>query len=196
MESRSTNVASRGNFGGSTKALAKAWLSTPLAEYSVRRDILEYEAEYRLPRFAAYTVVTLLDTILEVHLRECANEAMTWKRLQFSPDDLKGSGIEAFGTYLTKSGVYDVKNDSAWLRMKHLRDLRNLIAHGARTPSEKKQKAVNRLKQEFRAGFDYSGESWQWNEIWISPELCRQLTDDVGEFAEQCLSAVCVVGPR
>ena len=78
------------------------------------REILEHEAEYRLPRFAAYTVVTLLHTILEVHLWERANEAMTWKRLQFSPDDLKGGGIEAFGTYLTKSGVYDVKNDRAW----------------------------------------------------------------------------------
>ena len=167
-----------------------------LAEYSVSRDILEYEAEYRLPRFAAYTVVTLLHTILEVHLRECANEAMTCKRLQFSPDDLMGSGIEAFGTYLTKSGVYDVKNDSAWPRMKHLRDLRNFIVHGAGTPSKQKKKAVNRLKQEFNKGFAYSGESWQWNEIWISPELCRQLTDDVEEFAKRCLSAVCAAGSR
>lgn len=167
-----------------------------LAEYSVSREILEYEAEYRLPRFAAYTVVTLLHTILEVHLRECANEAMRLKRLRFSPDDLKGSGIEAFGTYLTNSGVYDVESDSAWARMKHLRDLRNLIVHGAGTPSEQKKKAVNRLKQEFKKGFDYSGDSWQWNEIWISPELCRQLTDEVGEFAERCLSAVRAAGPR
>ena len=121
---------------------------------------------------------------------------MKWKRLQFSPEDLKGSGIAAFGTYLTKSRVYDVENDVAWPRMKHLRDLRNLIVHGAGTPSDQKQKTVNRLKQEFKKEFDYSGDWWRWNEIWISLELCQQLTDDVGEFAERCLSAVRAVGPR
>ena len=166
-----------------------------LAEYSVNREILEYEAEYRLPRFAAYAVVTILHTILEVHLRECANEAMKGKGLQFSPGDLKGSGIEASGKYLTKSGVCNLEDDGAWSRMKHLRDLRNLIVHGAGTPSEQNKKTVNRLKQEFKKGFGYSGESWQWNEIWISPELCRQLTDDVEKFAKACLLAVRAVGP-
>lgn len=166
-----------------------------LAEYSVRREILEHETEYRLPRFAAYAVVTLLHTILEVHLRECANEAMVWKSLQFSPDDMKGSGIEAYGMYLAKSGVYNVEGDSAWTRMKHLRDLRNLIVHGAGSPGKQKKRLVNRLKQEFKRAFKYSGDRWQWNEIWISPELCQQLTDEVEGFAGRCLSAVRGIAP-
>ena len=167
-----------------------------LAEYSEWRDTLEHETEYRLPRFAAYSVVTLLHSILEVHLRECANEAMQWKHLQFSPDDIEGSGIQAYGTYLAKSGVYDVEADSAWTRMKGLRDLRNLIVHGAGTPSKKRRKMVNRLKQEFKKDFKHSGDWWRWNEIWISPELCQKLTDEVEGFAGRCLSAVRALAPQ
>lgn len=160
-----------------------------IGEYSVRRDILEHEAGFRLPRFAAYAVVTLLHTILEVHLRECAFRAMKAKGLRFAPDDLRGRGIETYATYLTKSDVFKVEHDKTWPAMKDLRDLRNLIVHGAGTPS--RQRTVNRLKQNLKEGFEYSRAkgSW-WNEIWVSLELCQQFTDKVEEFAGTCLSAV------
>ena len=158
-------------------------------EFMVRRDILEHEAGFRLPRFAAYAVVTLLHTILEVHLRECAVRVMEWKGLRFAPDDLRGAGIEAYATYLEKADVLNVKRDKAWPALRDLRDLRNLIVHGAGTPT--KQKTVNRLKQNLKDGFEYSRTkgNW-WNEIWVSLELCQQFTDEVEKFAGRCLSAV------
>ena len=166
-----------------------------IVEYSERRDILEHEAGFRLPRFAAYSVVTLLHTILEVHLRECAIRAMKSRGLPFAPDDLRGSGIEAYATYLAKSEVFNIKRDKAWPALKDLRDLRNLIVHGAGTPS--RQRTVNRLKQNLKEGFEYSRAkgNW-WNEIWVSLELCQQFTDEVEEFAERCLSAVNSVEQR
>ena len=166
-----------------------------IVEYSVRQDILEHEAGFRLPRFAAYAVVTLLHTILEVHLRECAGRAMKSKGLRFAPGDLRGSGIEAYATYLTKSEAFNVGGDKAWPTMKDLRDLRNLIVHGAGTPS--KRRTVNRLRHNLKEGFEYSRAkgSW-WNEIWVSLELCQHFTDEVEEFAGRCLSAVNAVGLR
>ncbi|MDE0106813.1 MAG: hypothetical protein OXN96_03340 [Bryobacterales bacterium] len=166
-----------------------------IVEHSVRQDILEHEAGFRLPRFAAYAVVTLLHTILEVHLRECASRAMKSNGLRFAPDDLRGSGIEAYATYLTKSEVFNVGRDKAWPAMKDLRDLRNLIVHGAGTPS--RRRTVNRLRHNLKEGFEYSrAKGGWWNEIWVSLELCQQFTNEVEEFAGTCLSAVNSVGQR
>lgn len=116
-------------------------------------------------------------------------QAMELKGLRFTPDDMRGSGIEAYATYLAKSEVYNAKGDEAWPLMRDLRDLRNLIVHGAGTPS--RQSTVNRLKQNLKEGFEYSREksNW-WNEIWVSLELCQQFTVEVEEFAERCLVAV------
>ena len=137
----------------------------------------------------------LLHTILEVHLRECALQAMEWKGLRFAPDDIRGRGIEAYATDLAKSDVFNVTGDKAWSVLKDLRDLGNLIVHGAGTPT--KQKTVSRLKQNLKEGFEDSRtEGNWWNEVWVSLDLCHHFTDEVEEFAGRCWLALNSVAPR
>ena len=159
------------------------------AEYSMEREILDHEVRFRLPQFAAYAVVTLLHTILEVHLRECAKRAEERLNLRFSPDDLKDRGIERYATYLSKSGLYDAKCDEAWLAVTDLRAIRNLIVHEAGT--DIKQEVAKRLKERYKEKFDYleDGTGW-WKEVWISADLCQQFTDKVEAFSNRCFSAV------
>ena len=91
-------------------------------EYDVERQILDGRFGFWLPRFAAYSVVTLLYAVLEVQLFECAGRARRRMESPFGPEDIKGRGIEAAATWLTTSGASDVKQDEAWST---LTDLRN-----------------------------------------------------------------------
>ena len=163
------------------------------AEYFMYQSGLEHEFRFWLPRFAAYAVVTLLYTTLEVQLHECAKRAQQRMKLRFGPDDIKGRGIEAVATYLTKSGVYDIKHDEAWPTLIDLRELRNLIVHraGTRGRIEKHQKTADRLAKNYEGHLKYprDDKDW-WNEVWISMELCRLLADKVEAFLGRALSKV------
>ena len=114
-------------------------------EYDIRRQSIDGKFRFWLPRFAAYSVVALLYSVLEVQLHECARRAQHRLKSPFGPNDIKGRGIEAAAEYLTKSDVSDVRHDEAWSTLIDLRDLRNLIAHRAGTSGKKHEKIVNRL---------------------------------------------------
>ena len=158
-------------------------------EYSIERDILEDELEFLLPQFTAYAIVTLLHTILEVHLRDCAKRTEERMNLRFGPDDLKHRGIERYATYLSKSGAYEAKADNSWLEITDLRAIRNLVVHKAGTDIE--QKDAKRLKERYRERFDYLEDGWGWwKEVRISVDLCQQFTDTVEAFSERCFQAV------
>ena len=73
-------------------------------DYDVERQIVDGHFKYWLPRFAAYSVITLLHMVLEVQLHACALRAQQRMNSPFGRTDIKGSGIEAAATYLTKSG--------------------------------------------------------------------------------------------
>lgn len=159
-------------------------------EYFAEQEILDYELKSRLPQFTAFTIVTLLVTILEVHLRECAKRVEKRMNLCFGLDDIKGSGIGKYATYLAESGVYNAKQDQAtWCEVTDLRAIRNLIIHEAGT--DIKEKDAKRLRETYKEGFNYSeDESGFWMEVWISPDLCQRFTERVKALTEECLSAV------
>ena len=158
-------------------------------EYFAEREIVEHESRFWLRRFAAYAVVTLLYTILGVHLRDCVRRAEAKTNKPFVSADYKGSRIERSATYLKNCCGYNLKEDPAWGRLKDLHEIRILVVHTAGTPV--KQATATRLKAKYSKDFEHSKDQddW-WNEIGISSDLCRRFANDVKAFSEKCLSAV------
>ena len=160
-------------------------------EYNIEQQILDNRFRFWLPRFAAYSVVTLLYSVLEVQLHACGRRAQRRLRSPFGPDDINGRGIEAVATYLTKSDVYDVRHDDAWSMLIDLRDLRNLIAHRAGTSNKGHEKIVNRLLATYKEDLQAEKTPTGWrNEVWLSMRLCRRFTNDVEAFLTRIASAV------
>ncbi|MCY4121273.1 MAG: hypothetical protein OXG72_10190 [Acidobacteria bacterium] len=160
-------------------------------EYDTERQILDNRFRYWLPRFAAYSVLALLYSVLEVQLHACARRAQQRLESPFGPEDIKGRGIEAVAAYLTKSDVSDVKHDEAWSTLIDLRDLRNLIAHRAGTSSKKHEKVVNRLLRTYEGDLEAEKTPRGWrNEVWVSLGLCRRFTSEVEAFLGRIVSAV------
>ena len=160
-------------------------------EYDIERQILDYRFRFWLPRFAAYSVLTLLYSVLEVQLHGCARRAQKSLESPFGPEDIKGRGIEAMATYLTKSNVSDVRNDEAWSMLIDLRDLRNLIAHRAGTSGKRHEEIVKRLLKTYEGDLEAEKTPTGWrNEVWISMGLCRRFTIEVEAFLGRLLSSV------
>ena len=162
-------------------------------EYEAERQTLDGRFGFWLPRFAAYSVVTLLYAVLEAQLFECAERAQRRMGSPFGPKDIKGHGIEAAATWLTKSGALDVKQGETWSTLTDLRELRNLIAHRVGTSGriEEHRKTVARLLQKYRGHLEVEKTPMDWwSEVWISMDLCRRFTDEVEGFLGRVLSAV------
>ena len=160
-------------------------------EYNTERQILENRFSFWLPRFAAYSVLALLYSVLEVQLQACARRAQQRLNSPFGPEDIKGRGIEAVAAYLTKSDVSDVRHDEAWTTLIDLRDLRNLIVHRAGASSKKHEKTVTRLLGTYKGDLEAEKTPTGWrNEVWISMGLCRRLTSEVEAFLARIGSAV------
>ena len=160
-------------------------------DYDTERQIIENRFRFWLPRFAAYSVLTVLYSVLEVQLQACARRAQQRLQSPFGPEDIRGRGIEAVAAYLTKSGVSDVKHDEAWSTLMDLRDLRNLIAHRAGASSNKHEQIVNRLLGTYKGELEAEKTPRGWRkEVWISMELCRRLTSEVEAFLARIVSAV------
>ena len=158
-------------------------------EYFSEREILDRELKFRLPQSTAFAIVTHLHTIIEVHLRECAKRAEERMGLPSGPDRLRHRGVKRYATYLTQSGVYNVKQDEAWCAVTDLIAIRHLIVHRAGTDIE--EKAAKRLEERYEEGFDYleDASGW-WKEVWVSADLCQLFADNVEALAKRCLSAV------
>ncbi len=161
-------------------------------EYDVKRQILDRRFGFWLPRFAAYSVVTLIYAVLEHQLYECARRVGSRTKSRF---DNKRGGIRLAVKYLTESGVCDVnvKHDQVWSTLIDLQNLRDLIVHraGTRGRIDKHRKTVARLIGRYpgRLEVEKTPMDW-WNEVKISMDLCRHFTNEVEAFLRRVLSDV------
>jgi hypothetical protein len=160
-------------------------------DFSVERDILDERFQFWLPRFAAYSIITLLYTVVETQLDSCARAAHRKTAAAFAPKDIRGQGIEAAATYLARIGTYDVRQDGAWSAICDLRDLRHLIVHRAGTKGQSKEHrdTANRLAATY-PGIEFPDSDWTWyGEVWIPLPLCRRWIDTVEQFFDRIFDA-------
>ena len=163
------------------------------ADFDVERQALDDRFQFWLPRYTAYSAVTLLYTVLETQLAACARLAATQRTASFQPTDMRGHGIESTVLYLTRVGVFDARADSAWQSICDLRDLRHLIVHraGTKGQSDEHRKTAQRLAAASGGRIVFPESDWSWyGEVWISIPLCRELIETVEDFFDRVFAAL------
>ncbi len=99
------------------------------ADYDVERQSLDAQSEHWIPRFAAYSAVTLLHTVVETQLVECAEQISQITASRFTLKDLKGQPIDAAALLIARLTGHKIKKDPGWQELHDLRQLRNLVVH-------------------------------------------------------------------
>ena len=154
-------------------------------DYSGERQIIEGNHRW-LPRFAAYSVVILLYSIVETQLLAVAERVGTNQGSTFRVTDIRGRGIEQTVLYLKRAEIFDVKKDPAWKMVHDLQKLRNIIVHrgGRQGASHEQQKVqeVQRLDSTYRGLSLRTSLDGPQGELWISMDLCRDFTHEIQEF--------------
>lgn len=162
-------------------------------EFDVERQVLEERFQFWLPRFTAYSVVTLLYTVVEVQLATCAKVAYLDRKTRFAPTDMRGRGIEAAVLYLEKVGAFEVKRDTAWQTICDLRDVRHLVVHraGTKGESEEHRKTAHRLAEAYQGRIVFPDSDWSWyGEVWISIPLCREFITTIEGFFDRVFASL------
>ena len=161
-------------------------------EYFLERDILDDKFEVWLPRFAAYSIITLLYTVLEVQLYDCIKRAEQKTNAPFRLGKTRGSRIDFYAAYLKKHCAFDAKNDKMWCELSDLRKLRNIIVHRAGTKGqlEKHRQDAARLAEKYESDLEFPASDNDWpSEVWISLGLCNRYTDSVEVFLQRVVAA-------
>src|SRR2546428_629673 len=71
-------------------------------DYAVELDVLDAKFRHWVPRFAAYSVIILLDSVVETQLFAYAERIGRVWGSPFRPKDIKGYGINPAALYLKK----------------------------------------------------------------------------------------------
>lgn len=163
-------------------------------DYDVDRQVLDEKFRRWIPRFAAYSIITLFQSIVESQLLACAERVGKMRNASFRVKDIKGKGVEQATVYLQRLISLDVREDPAWSHLRNLQDLRNAIVHrgGKRGTSADQQKVMERLLTAYPGllAFPDSPRESPYGEVWISMNLCRQFAREVEEFFKRVFKAV------
>jgi hypothetical protein len=156
-------------------------------DYDVERQVHDAKFKYLVPMFAAYSVIILLDSIVETQLFAYAEVAGRVHGSVFRPVEIRGHGLEPAAIYLKRVAAVDVKQDPAWEHLCHLEELRNIIAHGGGKPGEspEQHKKFERLVQAYPGKVALLDSPYNVNRdkgIWISMHLCRDFTREIEGF--------------
>jgi len=167
--------------------------SWDVGDFDVERQILDDRFRFWLPRFSTYSVITLLYTVIETQLADCARLASTRTESLFQPTDVRGRGIEATVLYLERVGAHDVRRDPAWETICDLRDLRHLIVHraGTKGQSDEHRRTAGRLAKAYAGRVVFPDRDWSWyGEVWISVHVCRDFIESVEGFFDRVFEAL------
>ena len=90
----------------------------------------EYDKIKTFQRYFRYSLVVLIFSILEYFLREACDIVKRFKKLELSPNDLKGQGIERVKNFIVKAcKIPFPSNSSEWNFIQDLLKVRNCIVH-------------------------------------------------------------------
>ncbi len=124
--------------------------------YDAARQSLDDAFKYWLPRFAAYSVISLLCAALESQLNACADRVRKRSHSPFELSDIKDRGIEAAALYLKRLKAYEVKQDKEWNTLHDLTELRNIVVHrmGSKGHPDRQREKINSSLDEISWRFD------------------------------------------
>ncbi len=166
-------------------------LNFDASEYFMERQILDDKFQVWLPRYAAYSIILLLHTVLEVQLSACARYAAKRANADF-PQKKKGSGVRAAVNYLADLNVHDATRDDEWTLVEDLCKLRNIIAHRAGTKghAKKHQRVATELAAKHGNDLTFPDPNKDWpQEAWVSLPFCNRCADAVEALLEKVVAA-------
>jgi hypothetical protein len=171
------------------RAAAENW---PPEEYFAEQDVLREKFGHWLPRLSAYSVIILLQSLVETQLHAYGRRLRRVQGIKLDIADLQGKGITPAQKYITKVAGIDIANDLGWQELCSLQDLRNIIVHRrGRQGSSEQQKVVRRLMNQYP-------EDLSLRTLWSDPEdhevlvtfrLCSHLLEQVEAFFRRLCKA-------
>lgn len=161
-------------------------------DYDVERQALDARFHW-VPRLAAYSIISVLQSIVETQLLACAQRVGSVRSSAVRVEDIRGKGVEQAAGYFRRVVSLDVTKDAAWDYLLNLRELRNAIIHrgGKRGKSQKHQLAMDRLLAAYPGRLLFQdGNAAFYGEIWISMNLCRDFAREIEGFFKRLFKAV------
>lgn len=167
----------------------------PFGEVVTQDHVVVEKFHFWLPRYTAYSTLSLLYSVLESQLACCAERACADKASDFKPSDIRGRGIERSARYLKRVGVYDVAADPAWPAIRDLQALRNIIVHrlGAKGENEGHRREAEALAKKYPGDLDFpEGFGLAYREASVSMDLCDKWIVTVELFFDRLFDALCL----
>jgi hypothetical protein len=164
------------------KAREEGWDSN---DYQAERDMLEGEIRDWLAKLSAYSAVVLIHSLAETQLMAYCRRLRQARALNLDVTDIKGHGIQAARTYMTKVAKLDMAGDQGWKQLAYVQDLRNIIVHrrGQQGASREQQEVVEHLMERYPEDISLSDDpDPATKEVLVEFRLCARFLDQVGEF--------------
>jgi len=163
------------------------------SNYDVECQVVDEKFRFWVPRFAAYSVISLLQSVVETQLFACADRLRSTRRAATTNKKGKRRGLERARQQLKAMSGFDVATDSAWPELLRLEKLRNLIVHQGGSLGKSKEDRTWSI----RLAETYKGKLWLSDEtnpyephVILSMRLCTELADLVYEFFRRILPAL------
>jgi hypothetical protein len=120
-------------------------------QYFDEDEILDEKFLHWLPRVSTYSVIILLQSLVETQLHAYAPRLQQEHRLELGVNDLAGKGVSPAKKYIIRVARIDIENDPGWQKLADLQALRNIIVHqrGRQGESPFQQKAVQELLKKY-----------------------------------------------
>jgi hypothetical protein len=156
-------------------------------QYEGEKQGLEADYRHSIPRYAAYSVVILLWSLVETQLFACADLVGKEKGAVFRVRELKGAPIEAAALFLKQVSGLDIKADPAWQQLRDMQDLRDMIVHrdGRRGSTPEHRKNFDRLVAKYSPDLSQADSLPLGSEVWVSMRLCKTFAQIVQDFLKR-----------
>jgi hypothetical protein len=153
-------------------------------DYSVEGQFLDVKFKYWLPKFAAYSVIILLSSIVETQLLAYARREGERREYAFDLNDLRGSALDRAALYVKRVSGMELTKNARWQTLRDLQDLRDIIVHRGGRPGDDKKLRVEQIRQ------SYKGVSLDENPYTIQPDIelglsihsCKYFAKEVESF--------------
>ena len=163
-------------------------------EYFMERDLIDHKFNVWLPRFAAYSVITMLWAVVEVQLYECVKHVERDAAESLSPRR-RQSSFDLYAEYLKKHRGLHVKKLKEWRELSDLRSVRDIVAHrlGTRGQGARARNIEAQLERQYTGDLKFQEARGEWpGQVWISLPLCERFTASAEAFLEKVVAATSV----
>jgi len=154
------------------------------SDYAIEK--IELDAKFRtwVPRFATYSIIILLHSVLETQLFAFAERLGKKRDAKLRVKQVAGRGLEQAALYLEGVVSFPVKVDPVWSLLQDLQLLRNIVVHrgGNCGDSPDHLKAVDGLIRRHPNKLELLKADGVHEQIWISMNLCRDFAREIEEF--------------